>query len=648
MIGRLLGDRYRILEQVGGGGMGSVFRAQCTFLERPVAVKILRPEFAGDDDFIRRFRREARAAASLSHPNIVSIYDVGQDDGVHYIVMEYVRGMTLKEKIRQQGALPVGTALGIVAEILDALDHAHRNGVVHRDVKPQNILLAENGRVKVADFGIARAAGGGTMEHTVGIIGTAHYFSPEQARGGYTGARSDIYSLGVVFYELVTGRLPFSGESPISVAIKHLEGDFPTPRQLVPDLPAELEAIILKSLRRDPEGRYQSAAEMLADLQAFRAGRFGDILAVTAAGDGDDQLETTRVVPIAAAFPGGDGAPGKVPNRAPGRSRADEAGRENPLPAAGEGARWVGRGMLSVIILAFLAFLAYGGWYAWNWLQVEEVKVPDVRNLHHIDAREQLEDAGLTVTIAEQPSDTVPMNQVVSQDPEPDEVRKRGAKVQLLVSTGPEWLEGGVPNVVGLLGRQAAIDLEKRGLKVSTVPGFNDEVEPGRVFEQNPHPGIPVKKGSTVEIKVSEGPEPQPVTLPDFTGLPLEQVVQKLRELGLEQGEITQKKGEYPLGRVLEQAPRPGETVATGSQVNLMASDGCINEKAVWINIRATAAATGLVRVEVMDERGSRVVYENEHRAGDRFPANICWVGEAARVRWSYDGRIMDSTVITP
>ena len=258
LIGRLLGKRYEILEKIGGGGWALVYRAQDTFLHRPVAVKVLRSQYTADDDFVRRFKREAQAAASLSHPNVVSIYDVGQEDDVYYIVMEYIDGQTLKEKIDAEAPLPIPVSVKIALQILDALDHAHQAKIVHRDIKPHNILLTRSGRVKVTDFGIARAATTTTLTHTGSIIGSAHYFSPEQARGGFTGEKSDIYSVGVVLYEMVTARVPFEGDSPISVAIKHIQEDVPPPTQLNPAVPVELEEIILRAMEKDQNRRYQS------------------------------------------------------------------------------------------------------------------------------------------------------------------------------------------------------------------------------------------------------------------------------------------------------------------------------------------------------------------------------------------------------
>lgn len=266
MIGKKLGGRYEILDRVGGGGMAVVYKAKDLLLDRVVALKVLRPQYSIDDDFVHRFRREAQAAASLSHPNVVSIFDVGVEEDIHYIVMEYVEGSTLKEYITKRAPLHVDEAVQIAKQIAEALDHAHHNHIIHRDIKPHNILIGKANRVKVTDFGIARAVTSATITHAGSVIGSVHYFSPEQARGGVTGEKSDIYSLGIVLYEMVTGKLPYSGDSPISVALKHLQENFTTPRLLNPSIPQSVENIIIRSLAKDPMKRYASARELISDL----------------------------------------------------------------------------------------------------------------------------------------------------------------------------------------------------------------------------------------------------------------------------------------------------------------------------------------------------------------------------------------------
>jgi serine/threonine-protein kinase len=271
MIGRMLGNRYEILEKIGEGGMAKVYKAKCHLLNRIVAIKILRSEFVADEEFVRRFKRESQAAASLSHPNIVSIYDVGQEGDIYYIVMEYVNGKTLKQLIREaNGPLPIPKALDITRQVCGALEHAHKNHIVHRDIKPQNILVTDDNIVKVTDFGIARAANGSTITYGGGdVLGTAYYFSPEQAKGAMIDEKTDIYSLGIVMYEMLTGKVPFEGESPISVALKHIQEDIVPPSKLNPKVPYNLDKIVLKATEKDINYRYKSASDLLNDIETY-------------------------------------------------------------------------------------------------------------------------------------------------------------------------------------------------------------------------------------------------------------------------------------------------------------------------------------------------------------------------------------------
>ncbi|NLT95005.1 MAG: Stk1 family PASTA domain-containing Ser/Thr kinase, partial [Clostridia bacterium] len=276
MIGKKIANRYEILALIGGGGMSLVYQAKDIFLNRIVALKVLREQYASDNDFVRRFRREAQAVASLSHPNIVNIYDVGRDQHIHYLVMEYVKGKTLKEIIDERAPLPLNEVIDIVKQICDALEHAHENSIVHRDIKPHNILITRGGRGKVTDFGIARAASTATVTHTRGIIGSVHYFSPEQAKGEITDEKSDIYSLGIVLYQMVTGRLPFEGESPISVALMHIQNQPVPPSQYNPHITEAMEKIILKAINKKPDERYENVAKLRLDLRMALLGKMAN------------------------------------------------------------------------------------------------------------------------------------------------------------------------------------------------------------------------------------------------------------------------------------------------------------------------------------------------------------------------------------
>lgn len=332
MIGHQLGGRYEVIERVGGGGMALVYKAQDLLLNRNVAIKVLRQQFVHDEEFIRRFRREAQSAASLSHPNVVSIYDVGQEDDVHYIVMEYVEGKNLNEIIKERAPLQVDESVRIASQIADALDHAHHNQIIHRDIKPHNILIGRNGRVKVTDFGIARAVTSTTITQTGSVVGSVHYFSPEHAKGIVTGEKSDLYSLGIVLYQMLTGQLPFLGESPISVALKHLQEEFDEPRKFNPLIPQSVENVILKSMRKNPQERYQSAKEMQTDLETCLMPERRNETKIDF--PDEDDIDQTRVMPAIKPEPRGVTSTGAVPvmesDEETGKGKAKSKRRKKP------------------------------------------------------------------------------------------------------------------------------------------------------------------------------------------------------------------------------------------------------------------------------------------------------------------------------
>jgi len=614
MIGRLLGNRYEILQRVGGGGMALVYKAQDLYLHRKVAVKVLRPQFAGDENFVRRFRREAQSAASLSHPNVVAIYDVGQYEDTHYIVMEYVDGTTLKEKIRQEGALPVSAALEIATRIAEALEHAHQNGIIHRDIKPHNILLSANGRVKVADFGIARAATGVTLTHTGSMIGSAHYFSPEQARGGITGERSDLYSLGVVMYEMVTGRVPFDGDSPVSVAIRHLQEDVPSPRQFNPGMPREVEAVIMKAMQKEECRRYHTATQLRKDLERCLAGLAG--------GEDLDTLVIAQEAPRA-----------RVPE---GPKRAARARRRYLLWATG--------------LAVMAAAMAFGVVQFYRWLNVPIVTVPPVEGMNLADAQRELERVNLVPHINDSGryDPQVPANHVISQHPEAGKQVKAGRRVSLIISKGPELVAGGVPEVEKLHVKEALIRLESAGLVGKVVEFSHPEVPEDYVIRQNPRAGVQVPTGSEVLLEVSTGPV-APVVLPDFEGERLDNVRQRLKELNLQEGTITERESTMAPGLVVEQNPAPGTSLAPGSTVDLVVSKGSTagtGKGTVKVTVPGEGSGRRQVEIVVYDGRGRRTVYKGSHAPGETFSWPVEWVGAQARVQVLIDGGVRGEEIL--
>ncbi|MDF2928591.1 MAG: prkC [Anaerospora sp.] len=548
LINRTLDNRYTILERIGGGGMADVYRAHDKLLDRSVAVKVLRSQFTSDDEFVTRFRREAQAAARLSHPNIVNIYDVGCDEDIYYIVMEYISGETLKERIERAGQLPIESSVRIALEIAEALEHAHQNGLVHCDIKPHNILTTKSGRIKVTDFGIARAVTSATMTHTGTIIGSVHYFSPEQAKGAAVGAKSDIYSLGVVMYEMLTGTVPFNGETPISIALKHLQEEPRPLRESNPEVPPLVEAIVLKAMAKEPDQRFEDISEMITDLRLSQNYLRDDHTRRLSREDYPTQV-LPRITP-----PAGEGV------------------EKSPQPAAVKtrSKTWVWA-LTGLLIVAFVtgAFLAYGKFWSLN-----EVIVPSVVGKQVESARNVLADKNLRVSVVETFHDKIPVGQVISQNPEAGSTVKEQRTINLIVSKGGEITV--VPDVRGLSRRDAELQIKNAGLTIGRIDEqFAANTVADTVINQNPRPPAQVVKATTIDIVISKGPEPKKLALPDFRGSPLSTVGSQLDSLKLKQGKVTEAASDkYPAGTIIDQNPQPFTEVSEGATIDFTVAKG--------------------------------------------------------------------------
>lgn len=500
MQGTVVDKRYTLLNKLGGGGMANVYLAHDEVLDREVALKLMREAFGDDEEFLERFRREARNAASLSHPNIAQVYDQGRDgDGLNYIAMEYVPGVTLKDRIREVGALEPGEAAGIAARVADALSIAHGKGIVHRDIKPQNVLLTPTGDVKVVDFGIARAASATVVTRTSHVLGTAGYMSPEQAAGQRVGPESDLYSLGVVLFEMLTGDQPFEADSAVAVAVKHLNEPPPHPRDANPEIPPELDAIVMSLLAKDPAHRYASALDLARDLDRVKAGL--PPVALGAAG-------TTMRMPS-------DGATG--------RTRVSSAPTTRSAPARPRERRR--RGIIPVLLL-LLALAALSG-LAWALSGgnnggnggAEAVEVPEVTGLTQEEAERRLGAAGLESSVDERESSEADDGRVLDQDPAATERAEKGTTVNLVVGSGPSAPETvAVPDIpYGATADEAASQLNDAGLELGTVSETpSAEISQGGVVLQDPLPGTQVDKGTAVDITVSSGP-PAEISQPEVS-----------------------------------------------------------------------------------------------------------------------------------
>jgi serine/threonine-protein kinase len=559
LIDTLFDGRYRIQRKLGAGGMADVYLAEDQELGRRVAIKILNGRHANDDQFIERFRREAKNAAALNHPNIVSIYDRGEAEDTYYIAMEYLDGRTLKELIVSRGAAPINVAIEYARQILSALRFAHRHGIVHRDIKPHNVLVDGEGRVKVTDFGIARA-GTSQMTETGSIVGTAQYLSPEQARGGEVDPRSDLYSLGVVLYELLTGKTPFEGETPVEIAMKHLSNAPKPPSKLRSDIPPELDMVVLRALAKNPDDRYQSADEMEADLERVARG------ATVAAATVDTATQVLRRASAAAAA---ESATAATMIASPPATRA----RDVPPPVIEE-EEYRGAGQDRplwpwLVAAAFVIAAAVAGFFVWHELSGSTVKEPVSSYLRETQAQaqRQITAAHLLAKVKRQPNRTVKNGIVFRQDPAPGSKVDKGGTVTIWVSTGPPKVT--VPDVKGQQWTQAQQALANLKLKpVEHLVGGNTK---GQVTATDPPAGKSVPEGTTVRVNVESGP--QQANVPNVVGDSVGQATAALNAAGFNY-KLNYVDSDAPQNQVVHQNPGPSSSVPKGSTVTLDVSKG--------------------------------------------------------------------------
>ncbi len=545
MIGKILAERYEIIEKIAEGGMARVYRGRDLLLKRVVAVKILKDQMTGDAAFIRRFEREAQSAAALSHPHIVNIYDVGEEEGTYFMIMEYVEGYNLKDYIRQSGRLPVSEAISIARQIAEALEKAHRAGVVHRDIKPQNILFSRDGTIKVTDFGIAIAGDGVTVTVGDDIIGTVQYISPEQARGELADKQSDLYSLGIVLYEMVTGKVPFSGESPVAVAMKHIQEQIVPPRQIIDNLPEALEQIILKAVKKEPAERYADAAEVLEDL----------------------------------IYANGKTLPGREAEQ--GRPVQDETGSNDrvlrPVHLNTKRSRiifppkikrnWI-KPLLTLLIMILI--IAGGGFVLSSYVFVPEVTVPDLRDLTQGDATQLLRDNSLIPNeeVFYIYDEAIQVGNVVKTEPPAGRVVRENRIIDLYVSKGPEFIV--TPDLFGRTEMEASVILSDLELNMSVVREYNEEIPEGVIYRQVPGESFRISRGDEVVVYVSQGRGP--FALADLLGYSEEGAIAYLEENEL-RPRVRYKFTVGSSGHVVEHFPAAGEEVLPGQFVDLVVGE---------------------------------------------------------------------------
>lgn len=597
LIGQIIGNRYEIKEKLGGGGMALVYKGVDLLLSRTVTVKILREQLASDLDVVRRFQKEAQAVAKLSHPNIVSIYDVGQEKDIYYLVMEYIEGKNLKEIILEKGMLEAGEAINYAMQICDALQHAHDNNVIHRDIKPQNILITNQGKLKVTDFGIAQAATNATMTYSgSGIIGTVQYISPEQARGEISTIHTDLYSAGVVLYEMLTGRLPFEGDTAIGIAMKHIQADYPPASILVPDLPLDLEQIIEKSLEKDPKRRFSNALELKYALGGVRAELTG-------------KLNDTQVLPRI----------NKNSSTKKKESSKKPKGKLKPLGI-----------ILLVLVVIALPLLAYLGFE--RYLTVSEVIVPEVTELPLAEAELALLKVGLNWQEGKKRfDDKVPANHVLSQSPKAGEKIKKTRLMVLDISLGQELEK--IPDVIGLQEREARVELANSGFKASEqiIKQHNTEITEGYIIDQHPKPNQKATLGTEVQLIISLGPEPSYISMPNLIGKNLQEVRNIFEEYNLVIGDVSPDVSyEYFSGQVIHQEISVGEKVLQKTAIDLILSLGPgPTPKSATIQLRVQDGKNKrLIRVVIVDGTGEHEEYSAVHDVNDFISIEVPYFGK--------------------
>lgn len=612
--GMFISDRYEIIDKVGSGGMADVYKARCHRLNRFVAIKVLKPEFSDDKNFVKKFRGEAQSAAGLSHPNIVSVYDVGDDNGLHYIVMELVEGITLKNFIERKGRLEVKEAVGIGIQIAMGMEAAHTNHIVHRDIKPQNIIISREGKVKVTDFGIAKATNSNTI--TSNAMGSVHYLSPEQARGGYSDEKSDIYSLGVTLYEMLSGQVPFAGDNTVSVALLHIQGEATPLREVDETIPISVEKIVQKCMQKKPERRYLSASELIADLKRSISNPNGDFVVIPQPVVSDSPTITfseDEVSHIKSATKlnnkydtGKDVTLNTTDPRRNTQNLADDLTDEeedlDKVDPRVEKIVIIGSIAAGVILIILIIFFVVNIFHlipgsggntsttpditmepspSPTTEAVQTIVIPPVVGLLLEDAQNTLyaKSQDLKIEYEEAPSDEYKVGMVMEQYPSSGTEIESNATVKLIISTGPESFK--LPNVYNLTDSQAVTKLEELGLKVQHDYAFSDEIEEGRVISTEPTRDSFVVSGDTVTVLVSNGPEITNAIVPDLSGLKEDAATKKLEENGLVKGNVTSgHSSTYPAGTVMGQSQTSGTEVPKGSAVDIQISLGAEPTKA--------------------------------------------------------------------
>lgn len=586
MIGKVLGNRYEILEKVGSGGMADVYKAHCKLLDRYVAIKILKKDFSSDQAFVEKFKRESLAVAKLSHHKIVNIYDVGEEENQYYIVMEFAEGKTLKDRIQEKGYLKETDVISITLQIAEALKHAHLHGIVHRDIKPQNIIINNENNIKVADFGIARTATQNTVNFEKDIMGSVHYSSPEQAKGRLTDEKSDLYSLGIVMYEMATGILPFEGESPIAVAYKQIKENVNFPEEMQNLISGGLKAIILKAVEKDQTLRYQTAEEIIHDLQKLKENR----LEVEMVSKNLNDMPTMVIPKVTIQEETVDETmfqTQKITLDANLLEHQDEHEifdfhfeKEEEQTVTKKGSKTKSSSKMQSLVIpiiavvaAFVLVLVFTISYFNRSFKTKEIEVPQITGYSLEEAKKILEEKGLELEVDKEIFDLDhEEGAILDQSPKEGMHIKTGV-VHVVVSKGAEMVE--VPNLLNMTTNQATIDLEKLGLGVGNVDRVYSDMEVGYIVEQVPVSGTLLVKGTLVDVKISKGEEQKYAPMPNLISLGRTAAEAEIVNAGFTVGEVTEGfSNTIAAGLVMEQGYREGMEVSEGTKINFVISKG--------------------------------------------------------------------------
>lgn len=660
MSSRILAGRYELLERIGSGGMAVVYKARCRLLNRFVAIKILKPDFIKDVKFIENFRRESQAAASLNHPNIVNVYDVGREGNIHYIVMEYIEGEPLSEVIEREAPLDYARVIEISKQISLALSAAHSHHIIHRDVKPHNILITNEGVAKITDFGIAKAVNAVTLVGNTGtVMGSVHYFSPEQARGGFVDEKSDIYSFGIVMYEMLTGRVPFDGENPVSVALKHINEEIAPPSNFVEGVPPRLEQIIMKATDKFQINRYKTAEEMYEALNNLefvqsivgnRSAHPVDVRGFAAANQTRENKRIEKETPEISSTAGGVRSELGANEKDSPNSHIFGGNRIHnnveKKKAKDLEAKKVFRKRFLIILIALLCAIptAYFIVSAVDAYNSKTIIVPDIMGLDYDEAEKVLKKEHLRIEKGDEVLSEYEAGVVVTQTPDADSKVKRNKIIVVDISKGLK--EGTVPNLLGMSKEAAIKRLTKHGYKVGDIKYEDADEEKDTVIKQTPNAGDEAIGGSSINLVLSSGNSVE-VKMPFLIGKDLEKAKKELADAGLKIGEITfGSSSAYSDGEVMWQSVDPDKKLSKGSSVNLkvVGKDASVTNKTVPITINYDLAANQVfyLTVTVTDSSGTRTVISNQQRIKDSGSetVNIAGIGKGS-VTVIMDGNVV-------